>query len=189
MRTIDKEKVKEKTAVFWNIMDITPLRARVSRGTAAVHWAEGNFIDIDYVDDIYYVDVHKDDLYMFKRWLRANKIAYVTGTNEELKKKKKQRPLIMLTSIDEFSSEIRRGFPTIPLKEFSQWCKGKQPMESILEYVDIRFNLGLGIRCSDDQCRALMEKYIMKHRNKEKREVERLLKKLKYNDLGRFTLR
>ena len=77
----------------------------------------------------------------------------------------------------------------MPLKEFVQWCKGKQPMESILEYVDMRFNLGLGIRCSDDQCRTMMEKYIMKHRNKEKREIERLLKRLKYGDLGRFTLR
>ena len=181
MRTIDKEKVKEKIAVFWNIMGITSLRVRVSRGTAAVQWAEGNFIDIEYLDNIYYVDVHKDDLHMFKRWLRANKIAYVTGTNEELKKMRKQRPLIMLTPIEEFSSEIRRGFPTMPLKEFVEWCKGKQPMESILEYADLKYDLGLGIRCSDEETRAIMEKFVMKQRNKEKRKAERLLKMFREN--------
>ena len=175
MRTIDKQKIKERNLVFWKLMSIIKLRARVSRGTAAVHWAEGNFIDIDYLDNIYYVDVHKDNLHMFKRWLRANKIAYVTGTDEKLKEKK-QRPLIMLTPIEEFSSEIRRGFPTMPLKEFVQWCKGKQPMESILEYADLKYDLGLGIRCADEETRAIMEKFMMKERNKEKRKAERFLK-------------
>jgi hypothetical protein len=176
MRKIDEEKIKEKNRAFWKLMNIIKLRVRITRQTAAVLWADDNYVDIDFWDDIYYVDVHKDDLRIFKQWLRANKVACVTGTDEKLKEKRKQRPLIMLTAIDKFSSEIKSSFPIIPLKEFVQWCKGRQPMENILEYVDMRFDLGLGIRCSDEECRAIMEKSIVKQRNKEKRKAERYLK-------------
>ena len=176
MRKIDEEKIKEKNRAFWKLMNITKLRVRISMGTAAVLWAESNYVDIDFWDDIYYVDVHKGDFRIFKQELRANKVAYVTGTDEKLKEKRKQRPLIMLTAIDKFSSEIKSGFPIIPLKEFVQWCKGRQPMEHMLEYADMRFDLGLGIRCSDEECRALLEKAILKQKNKEKRKAVRYLK-------------
>ena len=116
MRKIDEEKIKEKNRAFWKLMNITKLRVRISMGTAAVLWAESNYVDIDFWDDIYYVDVHKGDFRIFKQELRANKVAYVTGTDEKLKEKRKQRPLIMLIPIDEFSSEIKSGFPIIPLK-------------------------------------------------------------------------
>lgn len=185
MRKINKEKVKEKTRVFWKIIGTTQLRARITKESATVLWTEGNVADIDFWNDIYYVDVHKDDLNMFKRWLRVNKIIYITGEiNEELKEKIKRRPLIVLTSIEEFSSEIKRGFPIMPLKEFIQWCKGKQPLEHMLEYADMRFNLGLGIRCSDctDEVKAIMEKHITREKNKEKRKAERLVRILKHSN-------
>lgn len=135
--------VVKNDKLFWEIIRKIKLKIRFTKSTAIVIWTKGGYVTGDFLDKIYFLDVHYKDLDSFKKVLKENKIAYSEN------KVSKERPLIYITCNNkEFKTEFENELPVVPLQELVEWCKELQ-LDNILEQLDLMYKLGLKVEYSD----------------------------------------
>ena len=134
--------VIEKDNIFWKLVKNLKLKVRFVKGTAATIWTQGSFITGDFYDRIYFLEVEKKDAESLKKILRKNGIIYTE--NKMINK----RPLVYIIQKENFKIKRKIGLPIMSLRELIKWCK-ELYLESILEQLDILYNLGLKIKYAE----------------------------------------
>ncbi len=136
--------VIDKDNYFWSFMRKTIFNVRLVKGTAAVVWTNGGYVTGDFYNKIYHVEVLKKDYNSFVFFLEKNNIAF----GKENSFPGDSRPFVYIKVRKSFVMERKNKLPVMPLKELVSWSK-KLHLESILEQLDLTYNLGLNERYSE----------------------------------------
>lgn len=128
--------VIEKDNIFWELAKKIKLKIRFVKGTAATIWTQGSFVTGDFYDRIYFVEVYKKDLNLFKKILKKYDITY--SEKETINK----RPLVYIIPKKSFKIQRKDSLPAMPLSELVTWCK-KLHLENVLEQLNSLYDLKL----------------------------------------------
>ena len=131
----------EKDKIFWNFVKKTKLKIRFTKGTAVAIWTRGGYITGDFIERIYNLEVDKNDIKNFEKFLQRHNISYS-------EKDIKNRPFIYITIEKNFRVEKVNNLPVMPLNELIKWCK-ELYLDKILEELSLLYNLNLGEKYSE----------------------------------------